>query len=115
MSQLLISLRGDYGVIILDCAPLGGGVDPLVLGSLTGSLVLVLRTGVSDRELMMAKLDALRRLPIRVLGAIVNDVSPQAGYRYYSYIGGYAPSEEGEEVEAEVRRLPGPKDTRAAG
>ena len=68
MSQFLISLRTSYGVIIIDTAPLGAGVDPLVLGTLTGNIVLVLRTGVSDREFTMAKLAAMSRLPIRVLG-----------------------------------------------
>jgi len=107
MSQLLISLRNSYGVILIDTAPLGAGVDPLVLGTLTGNIVLVLRTGVSDREFTMAKLAAMSRLPIRVLGAVLNDVKPEGGYGYYSYIPGYATSEEDDAVrDQEVRRLP---------
>jgi tyrosine-protein kinase Etk/Wzc len=98
MSQLLIGLRTQYAVILLDCAPLGAGVDPLVLGSMTGSLMLVLRTGVTDRELAMAKLEAVSRLPIRVLGAVMNDVRPEGAYRsqYYSYgyLSGYEAAEE---------------------
>src|SRR5256886_17517700 len=34
---------------------------------------------------MAAKLEVLERLPIRVLGAVLNDVPPGAAYRYYSY------------------------------
>jgi len=105
MSQLLISLRGTYGVIIIDSAPLGGGVDPLILGSLTGNLALVLRTGVSDREFTMSKLDSMSRLPIRVLGAVLNDVKPEGAYGYYAYLPGYATSEEGED-DVKPRLLP---------
>ena len=99
MSQLLISLRSQYGVIIMDSAPLGAGVDPLVLGSLTGSLLLVLRTGVTDRELAQAKLTDLDRLPIRILGAVLNDVKAEGIYKYYSYLPGYSSDDE---AEAEV-------------
>ncbi len=110
MSQLLIGLRNSYGVIIIDCAPLGAGVDPLVLGSLTGNLVVVLRTGVTDREYAMAKLEAVSRLPIRVLGAVLNDVKPGDGYEYYEHYGylpGYGTSEEDTAVTVATKRLPG--------
>ena len=96
MSQLLIGLRSQYSVIILDSAPLGAGVDPLVLGSLTGSLLLVLRTGVTDRELAQAKLTDLDRLPIRILGAVLNDVKAEGIYKYYSYLPGYSSDDEAE-------------------
>ena len=56
-----------------------------MLGTLTGALLMVLRTGVSDRELAEAKLDVLDRLPVRVLGAVLNDVRPDGAYRHYSY------------------------------
>jgi succinoglycan biosynthesis transport protein ExoP len=85
MGELISRWRAAYEVIILDTPPLGGGVDPLILGTLTGNLLLVLRTGYSYREVMAAKLEVLERLPIRVLGAVLNDVPPGRAYRYYSY------------------------------
>ena len=109
MSQLLIGMRAQYSVIIMDSAPLGAGVDPLLLGSLTGSLLLVLRTGVTDRELASAKLGDLNRLPIRVLGAVLNDVKPQGMYKYYSYLPGYHAEDEGEVANPGARSLPAVK------
>jgi capsular exopolysaccharide synthesis family protein len=109
MSQLLIGMRSLYSVIIMDSAPLGAGVDPLLLGSLTGSLLLVLRTGVTDRELASAKLGDLNRLPIRVLGAVLNDVKPQGMYKYYSYLPGYHAEDEGEVANPGARALPATK------
>jgi capsular exopolysaccharide synthesis family protein len=94
MSQLILSLRSQYNVIIVDSAPLGAGVDALVLGTLTGSLLLVLRTGVTDTELASAKLGDLDRLPIRVLGAVLNDVKAEGIYKYYSYLPGYSSDDE---------------------
>lgn len=110
MSQLLIGLRSTYGVIIVDAAPLGAGVDALVLGALTGNVVLVVRSGVTDKAFAAAKLADLTRLPIRVLGAVINDVKPGEGYgnySYYGYIPGYETSEENESPRAAVKRLPG--------
>ncbi len=104
MQQLLAELRVRYQAIVIDSPPLGAGVDPLILASLTGSLVLVIRNGVTDRAFAGARLEALQRLPIRVLGAILNDVSATEGvYRYYSYIPGYR-SEDEIESEAELHR-----------
>ena len=95
MSRLIGGLRSQYQVILVDSPPLSAGVDAYVLGTLTGSLILVLRTGVSDRELAEAKLDVLDRLPIRVLGAVLNDVRPGGAYGYYSYyLEGYEVQEE---------------------
>src|SRR6266496_461881 len=95
MPELLARLRGDYDVILVDSPPLGAGIDPFVLGTLTGNLLLVLRTGVSHREVMAAKLEVLRRLPVRLLGAVLNDVPPGAAYQYYScYTPGYEAQDE---------------------
>jgi capsular exopolysaccharide synthesis family protein len=111
LGQLLLSLRSTYDVILVDTPPLGAGVDPYVLATATGNLVLVMRTGVTDRELAGAKLDMLDRLPIRILGAILNDVQPGAAYRYYGYhhyyLEGYETREEGQEgQEGQGRTLP---------
>jgi tyrosine-protein kinase Etk/Wzc len=85
MAQLLATMRSSFDVILIDSPPLGAGVDPFVLGTLSGHLLLVLRTGVTDREYTEAKLDMLDRLPVRVLGAVLNDVRAGDAYGYYSY------------------------------
>ncbi|MGH7674816.1 MAG: polysaccharide biosynthesis tyrosine autokinase, partial [Gemmatimonadales bacterium] len=92
--ELLTRVRSHFSVIIVDSPPLAAGVDPFVLATRTGSMLLVLRTGVTDRELALTKLDNLDRLPIRVLGAVLNDVNPTGVYRYYGYLGGYETADE---------------------
>lgn len=104
MSQLVMELRARYQAIIIDSPPLGAGIDPLILASLSGTLVMVLRNGVTDRTFAEARLDALKRLPIRVLGAVLNDVKASEGmYRYYSYIPGYR-SEDEEQPDLQTQR-----------
>ncbi len=85
MGRLFAVLRPRYEVILVDSPPLSVGVDPYILGTLTGNLLLVLRSGVTDRDLTSAKLDALERLPIRLLGAVLNDIRQDGVYRGYSY------------------------------
>ncbi len=113
MVELLTRVRSHFSVILVDSPPLAAGVDPFVLATRTGSLLLVLRTGVTDRELALTKLDNLDRLPIRVLGAVLNDVSPTGVYRYYGYLGGYETAEEDDDEPPEVPRRP-PRQIRSA-
>jgi capsular exopolysaccharide synthesis family protein len=96
MIELLVRLRSSYEVILLDSPPLASGVDPYTLGTLTGSVLLVLRTGTTNLALTHAKVRALEQLPIRLLGAVLNDVRPGGAYRYYGYISGYGTADEGE-------------------
>jgi capsular exopolysaccharide synthesis family protein len=97
MQKLLEDLRMRYNAVILDSPPLAAGVDSFVLGSATGNLMLVLRAGETDRHLAEAKLSLVDRLPIRVLGAVLNDVrTKDNAYRYYSYAYGYSAEEEQE-------------------
>jgi capsular exopolysaccharide synthesis family protein len=91
MSQMLSALRATYSVIIVDSPPMAAGIDAFSLGSLTKNLMLVIRNGTTDRDLAGAKLDILNRLPINVLGAVLNDIKPGGPYGYYGYYTYYLP------------------------
>ena len=97
MTRLLTSLRSAYSVMIVDASPLGAGVDAFSVGTLTGNMMLVLRLGQTDREMAEAKLDVLDKLPVRVLGAVLNDVRGGPAGRYYRYYSYYLPGYEQEE------------------
>jgi Mrp family chromosome partitioning ATPase len=85
MTALLAELQHRFDAIIVDTPPLGAAVDPFVLGSATGNMLLVLRADQTDRNLAGAKLKLVNRLPIRVLGTVLNAMSAGAGSRYYAY------------------------------
>ncbi len=90
LRTLIADLRDRFDVIVCDSPPLSAGIDAFALAVATGNMLLVLRTGVSDREMAQAKLDVLKRMPVRLLGAVLNDVPQSAPYAYYSnYLPGY--------------------------
>jgi Mrp family chromosome partitioning ATPase len=99
MTQMLRELRSQFDAIIVDSAPLGAGIDAYALGAATGSMLMVLRAGETDRRLAEAKLSTVDRMPIRLLGAVLNDVGETDSFRYYRYLEGYgAPAAEEEQA-----------------
>ncbi|MGH7583900.1 MAG: CpsD/CapB family tyrosine-protein kinase, partial [Gemmatimonadales bacterium] len=109
MRELVNRLRDQFEVIIIDSPPLGAGIDPFVLSTITGNMVLVVRAGATERDLAETKLQIVDQLPIRLVGAILNDVrATMHEYKYYSYSYGYGTVEEGEEP----GKLPAVLDTK---
>jgi succinoglycan biosynthesis transport protein ExoP len=105
MSKFIAGVRQNFSAIIVDSPPLGAGVDAYALATMTGNVLLVLRVGTTDREVAEAKLDLFDRLPVRLLGTVLNDVPGHSPYAQYSYyLDGY-----GYEVEREPQALAGPQ------
>jgi len=99
MAHLMERVHPEFDVIVVDSPPLGAGVDPCTLGTLTGNMILVLRTGATDRDVARTHLTMVRHLPIRILGCVVNDVRPEGMYGYYGYY--YLAGYNGEAAETE--------------
>lgn len=100
MRELVDSLQKEYDVILVDSPPLGAGIDPFLLGTLTGHLMLVVRAGETNREFTEAKLQIIDQLPIRLVGAVLNDIRTSMNeYSYYAYSSGYAATDEAERRE----------------
>jgi tyrosine-protein kinase Etk/Wzc len=89
MTTLVRELRSQFDAIVVDSAPLGAGIDPYALGVATGAMLIVLRTGETDRKLAQAKLEVLDRMPVRILGTVLNDIGENPQFRYYYYLEGY--------------------------
>jgi len=83
MSSLIEIAGKNFDVVIVDSPPFLAGVDAYALGAVTGNMLVVLRQGVSDRKLAAAKLAVLDRLPVRILGAVINGVPSGGMYKYY--------------------------------
>jgi capsular exopolysaccharide synthesis family protein len=99
MRELISTMREKFDVVIVDSPPLGAGIDPFVLATLSGNMILVMRSGATERDLAEAKLQIVDQLPIRLIGAVLNDVRSSASeYKYYSYSYGYGATDEGEDI-----------------
>ncbi|MGQ0642256.1 MAG: GumC family protein [Gemmatimonadaceae bacterium] len=97
MQRLVAELRTQYDAVVIDSAPLAAGIDPYALGAASGAMLIVLRAGETDTKLAQAKLGTIDRLPVRLIGSVLNDVGSgsDATYRYFSYLGyEYAPMDE---------------------
>jgi capsular exopolysaccharide synthesis family protein len=89
LPRLLAAVRPLFNAIIVDSAPLGAGADALALGAATGNILLVLRTGATERRMARSRLALLRHAPVRVLGAVLNDIGSTAVYDEYGSLDGY--------------------------
>jgi capsular exopolysaccharide synthesis family protein len=85
LREMIAELQTTFGVIIVDSSPLGAGVDPLVLGTVTEDLLLVLRSGASDLSLALSQIEAVESLPVHPIGVVLNDVRGNDAFRYYTY------------------------------
>ena len=83
MSGLVHGMRSKFDAVIIDSPPLVAGIDAYALGAAAGNMLIVLRPGLTDRKLAAAKLEVLDRLPVRIVGAVVNAVPGGGAYRYY--------------------------------
>lgn len=94
LPAFLDEMRTRYDVVIVDTPPLAAGIDPFVLASATGNMILVFRAGETDRRLAHARIGLLNRLPVNVVGAVLNDIKAEGSYKYYSYLYGYSLDED---------------------
>jgi len=107
MSELFGFLRSNFTAIIVDSPPMGAGVDAFALATIAGNLLMVLRPDLADRELVETRLELLNRLPVRILGAVLNNVREGPEYRGYSYyLEGYEAKDEPVERQRPVLRAP---------
>ena len=115
MESLLDELRARYDVVIVDSPPLGAGTDAYALATLTGGMLMVLRVGVTDRRMAIAKLETMDRLPIRPLGAVLNGIEPKGVFQYYHYLEGYNSTNAGGDDDEPLAPLPRKGGQRLSG
>jgi capsular exopolysaccharide synthesis family protein len=89
-------LLTQYDVIVFDTPPLAAGIDAYAVAAAAKNMILVLRVGKTDRRMASAKLEIMDRLPVRVLGAVLNCVRLRGEFEYYRFAEGYAVHEEAE-------------------
>lgn len=89
LGRLVTDLRSRYDVLIFDTPPLAAGIDGYAIAAATGSLLVVLRIGQTEKRMAAAKLLLVDRLPINVIGSVLNAVPSNGEYEYYGYVSGY--------------------------
>ncbi|MBI4540707.1 MAG: polysaccharide biosynthesis tyrosine autokinase [Gemmatimonadetes bacterium] len=75
MGRLLEEFEGKYDQVIVDSPPILAVTDAAVLAARTDGLVLVMRSGETEQRGAERAVEQLRRIGVRVLGAVLNGVS----------------------------------------
>lgn len=84
MRAVLGQLRASFRSVVVDGPPLVAGADALVLGELADQVLMILRVGMTDRDLARARLEAIGAFDVPLVGVVLNDVPPTTPY-YHDY------------------------------
>ena len=90
LKSLVDTLSQSFDVVIFDTPPLAAGIDGYAISAAAGRVLMVLRMGQTERRLASAKLATLDRLPVHVVGAVLNAVPLTGEFQYYMYSPGYS-------------------------
>ena len=83
--RLLAQLEELYDVVILDAPPLNLVTDAALLGSYADGVVVVARSGVTDRGAVSYAFEQLAAVRATVLGLVLNDIDVRKDRYYGSY------------------------------
>ena len=112
MKSLLEEARTRYERIIIDSPPISAVTDAVILSRVADGTAVIIRSGVTNREIVKNGLSQLQAVNARILGAILNGVHlDRDRYYYYQYQYYYYYGESGEKRK---RDLSGRKRHRAA-
>lgn len=89
ISQLLDELKFYYDLILVDCTPLLPVSDPMLLAPSVDGVLLVVKAGGTQREIVSRAVDILDPERANVLGVVLNNMNNSLpyfyNYEYYHY------------------------------
>ena len=92
MEKLMENLRKDYDYIVVDLPPIIAVSDALAVSKFIDGMVVVVRSGVSDQQMLSEAMRQLVMVNARILGFVYRDAdgadkqySRRYGRKYYKY------------------------------
>ncbi len=88
LPRIMDALRKEYDYILIDAPPVLQIVDARIVNQAADGVILVLRSGVTDRKSALEAYRYLHEDGAHLIGTILNDWQPQRSKvdRYYSYV-----------------------------
>jgi polysaccharide biosynthesis transport protein len=86
--DLVKKLEGKFDKVVLDSPPVGAVADAVVLSTQVDGVLMVLKAGVTHREVAKRAVRALNDVKARCFGAVLNDINLEKskyGDYYYAY------------------------------
>jgi capsular exopolysaccharide synthesis family protein len=85
MKRFLDDARRKFDFIIFDSPPLNAATDAIVIGTQVDAVVLVIRAGITDRNVAKQKLEMFKNVSARLVGVVLNGTTTEFGHDGYSY------------------------------
>ena len=87
LARLLEQASKEYDLVILDSPPLLGFPEPMAMATAVDGVLMVVRTGQTNRNALGSALATLSRLRANVVGIVMNEVRADSseGYYYHYY------------------------------
>jgi Mrp family chromosome partitioning ATPase len=90
---MMHALAERFDHIIVDCPPVIGFADSIILSTVVDGVILVVLSGKTSRMALQRAKDALFQVNAKILGVVINRVNIHHSeysdyyYRYYYYYG----------------------------
>jgi len=88
MTRFIEGVKQRFDFIIFDTPPLMAASDAVILSTLVDGVVVLVRSGMTNRNQIAQKLELFNNLQTNVLGALLNCAGAEVahdGYSYYRY------------------------------
>ncbi|HKX33142.1 MAG TPA: polysaccharide biosynthesis tyrosine autokinase [Blastocatellia bacterium] len=86
MRHLISTLEDDFNYIVIDSAPAASLTDAVLLSLMVDGVLLVVRSGVTPREVVLRSRQMLLGAGAKIFGVILNQLSQRStGYYYQNY------------------------------
>lgn len=106
MQDLLVKLKEEYDMIVIDSPPIIAVTDSEILSSITDGTLLVTSANTTEIELMKMSVDLLSHERATFLGVILNNFTYRSGYgSYYKYYYYYSKPKDGKDKSRNLKTL----------
>ncbi|MCX7727044.1 MAG: polysaccharide biosynthesis tyrosine autokinase, partial [Chitinispirillaceae bacterium] len=85
MGVLLDYFVKNYDMVLFDTSPLIAVTDATVLGIKTDGIIIVVKSGYTERELLKRGVNILKNVGIKIIGTVLNDIDLSHRYSSYGY------------------------------
>ena len=84
MKSFLDEIRNQFDMVFLDSAPIIPVSDPVILGRLVDTVILVIKVGETSKQIVKRAIEMMNKSDIKIFGIILNNVNDLLPY-YYNY------------------------------
>lgn len=85
MQKCIEELKEIFDIVLFDSPPIMAVTDAAVLSSKVDGLILVVKSGQTDRNAVARSYEILKNIPNNILGALLNVVNVEGVYGSYYY------------------------------